>query len=264
MKYMKKLLAVLLAVLMLAAVCGCSLLESKPVDNGGKSETVSTPATRAPAATTASAGTAIGTEPIFTDGTAAKTEPKPPETTVPATEPVDQSVLLTRLYGDLFRSLTASRSSVVYDDDEVGQKLRASANLTREDDIWTYQAKINRLNAVDEESFTSEETLDPVTGTIEDLCENSASIFVWDRLLFSSPSFSRENLISPEITQDAETFTLKASIADDKLEEVFGIALSGVSGVKIEIAYTATSVLTMKLNYTAGSATVSVTVTYTY
>ena len=58
--------------------------------------------------------------------------------------------------------------------------------------------------------------------------------------------------------------TLLASIPDAKLEAFFGLPLTNVTGMRITVIYTAAAVSSLWLSYTAGAATVSVTVTYTY
>ena len=140
MKTAGRLLAILLAALMLAATFGCSLMPTNAGEGGEKSTKATTTAA----------------------------------TTVPATEAAKEDDLLRvrALYHDLFASFTKAETAIVYDDPAVGQKLRASSTLTKEGEIFTYQAKVDRVNPADAERFVTEETLDPVVGTVDEIRAN--------------------------------------------------------------------------------------------
>ena len=57
---------------------------------------------------------------------------------------------------------------------------------------------------------------------------------------------------------------MTASVPDDRLTDLFGIALPGVSGMTVEVVYTDTAVQSMKLAYALGAASMTVTVNYSY
>ena len=240
MKTAGRLLAILLAALMLAALFGCSLMPTNSGGGGGNSTKASTTAA----------------------------------TTVEQTEEAkeDDLIKIRTLCSDLFDSLTKSETSVVFDDPSVGTKLRASSTLTKDGDTLTYQAKVDRLNPADAERFVTEETLDPVVGTVDEIRANYAGITVWDRaatgLVLSVPEFSQGCVASPILhAGDGET-TLTAGVPDDQLENFFGFVPTGVSEMEIAVVYTDTAVLSMKLTYVftyeTGSADVTVNIAYTY
>ena len=232
MKTAGKLLALLLVALTLSAAVGCSFLPSTSGDGN---------ATKAPAATTA----------------------------VPAEAAREDDLIEVRtLFHDLYQTLTKAETSVVYDDPAVGQKLRASSTLVKDGETLTYRAKVDRLNPADAERFVTEETLDPVVGTAAEIRENYAGLFVWDRvatgLILATPEVAQDYVASPVIASDAEGKILTASVPDDRLEDFFGIELSGVTGMTIAVAYTASAIRSLTLAYTQNAASVTVTVTYTY
>ena len=240
MKTAGRLLAILLAALMLAATFGCSLMPTNSGGGGGNS-------TKAPAT---AATTAVRTE-----------EAKE-----------DDLIRIRTLYSDLFDSLTKSETAVVYDDPSIGTKLRASSTLTKEGETFTYRAKVDRVNPADAERFVTEETLDPVVGTVDEIRENYVGILLWDRvatgLVLSTPAFSEETVFAPVIVLEEGKQTLTASIPDGKLEELFGFVPTGVSDLMIEVSYTDTAVLSLELTYVftseSGSADVTVNIAYTY
>ena len=236
MKTAGRLLAVLLSALMIAASLGCSLMPTNAGGGGGNS-------TKAPAT---AATTAVRTE--------------------AAQE--DDLIEVRTLYRDLFDSLTKSETSVVYDDPSVGTKLRASSTLTKDGETLTYRAKVDRLNPADAERFVTEETLDPVVGTVDEIRENYAGLFVWDRVatgvILATPEVAQGYVASPVIASDEEGKILTASVPDDRLEDFFGIELPGVTGMTIAVAYTASAIRSLTLAYTLNAASVTVTVTYTY
>ena len=233
MKTAGRLLAILLAALMLAATFGCSLLPTNSGGGGGNS-------TKAPATA------AVQTE-----------EAKE-----------DDLIEVRTLYRDLYQTLTKAETSVVYDDPAVGQKLRASSTLVKDGETLTYRAKVDRLNPADAERFVTEETLDPVVGSAAEIRENYAGLFVWDRvatgLILATPEVALGYVASPVIASDAEGKILTASVPDDRLENFFGIELPGVTGMTIAVAYTASAIRSLTLAYTQNAASVTVTVTYTY
>ena len=236
MKTAGRLLAILLAALMIAALFGCSLMPTNSGGGGGNS-------TKAPA-------------------TAA--------TTVEQTEEAkeDDLIKIRTLYRDLYQTLTKAETSVVYDDPTVGQKLRASSTLVKDGETLTYRAKVDRLNPADAERFVTEETLDPIVGTAAEIRENYAGLFVWDRvatgLILATPEVAQGYVASPVIASDAEGKILTASVPDDRIEDFFGIELPGVTGMTIAVAYTASAIRSLTLTYTQNAASVTVTVTYTY
>ena len=193
-----------------------------------------------------------------------------PKKTEAETRPAREEDLnaLNALYGDLFRALTKAQTTVAYDDPAVGTKLTAFATLTTDGTNLTYRATVDRLNDADAERFLSAETLEPVIGTLEEIRANYAGLFVWDRvatgLILSTPAFSQGNLASPVIRQESGKRVLTATVPDAKLEGLFGISLTGVSGMEISLTYTDTAVLSLGLAYTAGDASVTVSVVYTY
>ena len=231
MKTAGRLLTLLLALLMLATVLGCSLM---PSSSGGKKETnTSKPATTA-------------------------------EQTEAATEK-DLSAIRA-LYADLFSALTKVQTSVVYDDPAVGGKLRASSTLTKSGDNLTYQAKVDRVNPADDDHFVTEETVGPISGTVAEIRENAAALFVWDRVatgLVSTPAFTFENRTSPEIVGRSEK-TLTAAVPDARLESFFGIALEGITDLSVAVDYTESAISTLTLTYVQNAVPVKVTVTYSY
>ena len=240
MKTAGRLLAILLAALMLAATFGCSLIPTNAGEGGEKSTKAMTTAA----------------------------------TTVPVTEAAKEDDLLRvrALYHDLFASLTKAETAIVYDDPTVGTKLRASSTLTKEGETFTYQAKVDRVNPADAERFVTEETLDPVVGTVDEIRANYSGIILWDRvatgLVLSVPEIAQGYVASPVLQPgDGET-TLTATVPDDQLENFFGFAPTGVSGMKIAVVYTETAVLSLELTYVftyeSGSADVTVNIGYTY
>ena len=233
MKTAARLLALLLVALTIAATVGCSLM---PTNSGGGGKT-----TRAPARTTA-------------------------EQTAQAKE--DDLLRVRTLFHDLHASLTKAETAVVYDDPEIGTKLRASSTLCKDGETLTYRAKVDRLNPADAERFVTEETLDPVVGTVDEIRENYAGLFLWDRvatgLILSAPEIAQGFVSSPVIhTGDGEK-TLTAGVPDDQLEHFFGIAPTGVTGMEIAVAYTDTAIRTLTLSYAQDGVPTTVTVTYTY
>ena len=175
---------------------------------------------------------------------------------------------LNALYGALFRTLTKAQTTVAYDDPAVGTTLTAVATLTTDGTGLTYRVTVDRLNDADAERFLSTETLDPVTGTPEEIRQNYAGLFTWDRiatgLILSTPSFSGENVTSSKVRLEDGKQILTASVPNEKLDAFFGIPLTGVSGMEISVAYTDIAVLSLGLVYTAGNASVTVTVAFTY
>ncbi len=234
MKTAARLLALLLCALTLAFSVGCSLMPTNSGGEGGK-------ATKEPARTTA-------------------------EQTEDAKE--DDLIQVRTLFHDLYASLTKAETAVVYDDPGIGTKLRASSTLCKDGETLTYSAKVDRLNPADAERFVTEETLDPVVGTAEEIRANYAGLFVWDRvatgLILATPEVSTETVASPVIAPDGEGKILTASVPDDRLEDFFGIELPGVTGMTIAVAYTASAIRSLTLAYTQNAASVTVTVTYTY
>lgn len=234
MKTAARLLALLFALLTVAATVGCSLMPTPSGDGGGKT-------TKAPAATTA-----VRTE-------AAKE---------------DDLIRVRTLFHDLFGSLTKAETAVVYDDPSIGTKLRASSTLTRDGETLTYRAKVDRLNPADAERFVSEETLDPIVGTIDEIRADYAGLFLWDRvatgLILSPPEVSQGYVSSPVIRSGKGEQTLIAGVPDDQLENFFGIAPTGVTGMEIAVVYTDAAIRTLTLSYTQNDVPVTVTVTYTY
>lgn len=229
MKNAGRLLALLLAVALLAALFGCSLSpKSKNRD------------------------------------------PVTPETTAEPTSPAraDDLSAVNALFADLFRTLTRAQTSVSYNDPAVGTTLSAFSTLTKDGDHLTYRATVDRVNSADEDRFLTSETLPPVTGTVEEIRENCSDLIVWDRvatgLVLSTPAFTEGNLASPVIRRDKGEKTLAAFVPDEKLEAFFGLALSGVSGMQISVTYSDGAVRALSLSYTAGEATVKVSVAYTY
>ena len=236
MKTAGRLLAILLAALMLAATVGCSLL---PTNSGGEGGN----ATKAPATVA---------------------------TTVPVTEAAKEDDLLRvrTLYHELFASFTKAETAVVYDDPAVGTKLRASSTLTKEGETFTYQAKVDRVNPSDAERFVTEEVLDPVVGTVDEIRANYSGIILWDRvatgLVLSVPEIAQGYVASPVLQPgDGET-TLTATVPDDQLENFLGFAPTGVSGMEIAVVYTDAAIRSLTLNYLQGEIPVTVTVAYTY
>ena len=234
MKTAARLLALLLCALTLAFSVGCSLMPTNSGGEGGK-------ATKEPARTTA-------------------------EQTEDAKE--DDLIQVRTLFHDLYASLTKAETAVVYDDPGIGTKLRASSTLCKDGETLTYSAKVDRLNPADAERFVTEETLDPVVGTVDEIRENYAGLFVWDRvatgLILATPEVAQGYVASPVIASDAEGKILTASVPDDRLEDFFGIELPGVTGMTIAVAYTASAIRSLTLAYTQNAASVTVTVTYTY
>ena len=236
MKTAGRLLALLLVALTLAATLGCSLMPT--TSNGGGSNATKAQTT---VATTA-------------------------EQTAEAKE--DDLLEIRTLYQNLFAALVKSETAVVYDDPAIGTKLRASSTLTKDGETYTYQAKVDRLNPADAERFVSEETLDPVVGTVEEIRADYAGLFLWARvatgLVLSVPAFEQDSVSSPILHEgDGET-TLTAGIPDDRQESFFGFALSGVTGMEIAVAYTETAIRSLTISYTQNDVPVTVTVTYTY
>ena len=231
MKTANRLLAFLVAACTLAALIGCSL---RPSSSGG------------------------GGKPAAKGTTAVVTAPA-------SEEDFDE---LNALFSDLFRTLTRAQTTVEYDDPAVGTTLTATSNLTRDGETLTYRATVDRVNPADADRFLTSETQTPVTGTVEEIRANCSDLIVWDRvatgLVLSTPAFSSENLTSPVIEERKNEKTLLASVPDAKLESFFGFAPTGVTGMRITVIYTASAVSSLWLAYTAGDATVSVTVTYTY
>ena len=180
----------------------------------------------------------------------------------------DDLIQVRTLFQDLFSRLTRSETSVIYEHPAIGEPLRASSTLIRGEGVWTYQATVDRLNPADAEEFATPETLDPVSGTVEEIRENYAGLFLWDRvatgLILSTPAFYADYLDSPVIRIEEGARTLAASVPDSELENFFGMVLSGVSGMTVEVAYTGDAVLNMTLSYSADGASVTVAVVYAY
>lgn len=254
---------------------------TKAPETTAEPATTSAPATTAVPASTSAPATTAAPDPAVTATTAtepAQTEP-PATTAAPATtgspataapEPIpaeeEDLIEVNGLFHDLFSQLTLAETSVVYDDPSIGEALHASSSLLFEEGVWVYRATVDRLNPADAEEFATAEPLDPVSGTVEEIRQNYTGLFLWDRvatgLVLSTPAFSQDRVSSPAIVvSDGETM-LTASVPDDQLENLFGIALSGVSGMTVEILYTETAVHSMTLTYGAGGATVTVTVVY--
>lgn len=233
MKTAARLLALLLCALTLAFSVGCSLMPTNSGGEGGK-------ATKEPARTTA-------------------------EQTQDAKE--DDLIQVRTLFHDLYASLTKAETAVVYDDPGIGTKLRASSTLCKDGETLTYSAKVDRLNPADAERFVTEETLDPVVGTAEEIRANYAGLFVWDRvatgLILAAPEVSQGYVSSPVIHAGDGEKTLTAGVPDDQLENFFGIAPTGVTGMEIAVAYTDTAIRTLTLSYSQNDVPVTVTVTYT-
>lgn len=234
MKTAARLLALLLVALTLVLSVGCSLTPTTSGGEGGK-------VTKEPARTTA-------------------------EQTEEAKE--EDLIRVRTLFHDLLTSLSKAETAVVYDDPSIGTKLRASSTLTKDGETLTYRAKVDRLNPADADRFVSEETLDPVVGTADEIRENYAGLFLWDRvatgLILSAPEVAQGYVSSPVIhTGDGEK-TLTAGVPDDQLENFFGIAPTGVTGMEIAVAYTDTAIRTLTLSYTQNDVPTTVTVTYTY
>ena len=89
----------------------------------------------------------------------------------------DDLIQVRTLFHDLYASLTKAETAVVYDDPGIGTKLRASSTLRKDGETLTYSAKVDRLNPADAERFVTEETLDPVVGTAEEIRANYAGLF---------------------------------------------------------------------------------------
>lgn len=229
MRTVERLFAFLLIALMLAATLGCSL---KPSTSGGGAT--------------------------------------PPETTAAQTYAAQEEDLneVSDLFKNLFRTMTKAQTSVVCNDPMIGANLNAASVLVRDGNVLTYQATVERLNSADAEHFTTKETLDPVTGTAEEIRADYSGLFLWDRvatgLILSVPAFSSDNLASFLIYPGNQEKTLTATVPDDKLESFFGISLTGLSDMTISVVYTDAAIRSLTLAYTAGEASVSVAVTYTY
>ena len=235
MKTAGRLLTLLLAALTLAATFGCALMPSAS-GGGGTDRAASTPL--------------------------------PATTAVPTEEAKEDDLIEVRtLYADLYRTLVRAETAVVYNDPAVGSKLRASSTLEKDGETLTYRAKVDRLNPADAERFVTEETLDPIVGTADEIRANYAGLFVWDRvatgLVLSTPDFTFENLVSPEIVGEGEK-TLTASVPDERLSDFFGIALEGISDLSIAVVYADAAINSLTLEYAQNGVPVKVTVTYAY
>ena len=231
---MKKLLAVLLAVLLFATLIGCALI---PTESPSSSEKKTAAPTTAPSSQ------------------AAKED--------------DLAAISTLLQGVL-PTLKSASTSVAYDDPAIGSKLRASSTLVNNSGTYTYTAKVDRLNPADAERFTTEETVGPLTGTIDEIRANYEGVFLWDRiatgLVLATPNLSAENLSDPVIVQGTRDSVLTATVAADKIAAVFGaeFAASGIADLSLSVTYSETAVISIALNYTVGDAAVSVTTNYGY
>ena len=230
MKRIRILTALLVAVTLTATLLGCSFFS--PTTNGGGNAT--------------------------------------PQKTSAQTHPAREEDFdaLNALYAALFRTLTRAQTTVSYDDPAVGTTLTAVATLTTDGTDLTYRATVDRLNDADAERFLSAETLDPVTGTLEEIRQNYAGLFVWDRvatgLILSTPAFSGDVITASNVRLEDGKHILTASVPNGKLDDFFGIPLTGVSGMEIAVTYTDTAVLSLGLTYTAGYASVTVSVAFTY
>ena len=230
MKTAGKLLALLIAVALLSAFCGCSFFQTNRTSKG----------TDSPKAT----------------------EAKP--------NPASAADLagLAAIYGELYGKVTKAQTTVAYNDPAVGTTLNAYSTLQKDGETLSYRATVDRLNDAEADRFLTSETLPPVSGTVEEIRANYTGLFFWDRiatgLILSTPVFSGENLSNPAIRPGKTDKTLTASVPDEKLDAFFGIDATDVTGMEISVLYTDSAVLSLTLTYTAGAAAVTVTVTFTY
>ena len=231
---MKKLLAFLLAALLISALVGCALLPSESTSSSEKR--------------TAAPTTVLSSYDAKSD---------------------DLVPIRAILQGVLQKLKTAS-TSVSYDDPAVGSKLRASSTLTNDAGTYTYTAKVDRLNPADAERFTTEETVGPITGTLDKIRANYEGVFLWDRiatgLVLATPNLSAENLSDPVIMPGTRDSVLTATVAADQIAAVFGaeFAAAGIADLSLSVTYSETAVTSIALNYTVGDAAVSVTTSYGY
>ena len=231
---MKKLLAFLLTALLISALVGCALLPTT---------------------------TPVSTEQRTAAPTTASASHQAQENELSALCTILQGVLPT---------LKSASSAVTYDDPAIGAKLRASSTLTNAAGTYTYTAKVDRLNPADGERFTTEETVGPLTGTLDEIRANYEGVFLWDRiatgLVLATPNLSAENLTDAVILQGTRDSVLTATVAADKIAAVFGaeFAAVGIADLSLSVTYSDTAISSIALNYTVGEAAVSVTTNYGY
>ena len=192
-------------------------------------------------------------------------ESSKPESTAPPVGPGSLTALRTLLAE---ASPSAVSCTVTYDDPAIGLPLAAETRLSFDGSVGSLSYRYDRLNPIGSDGFTS-----TVSGEASgDLATLSAALsgsaaWVWDATVgISLPSIRLEHayLATAEITASGTEYLLRATPTAGNTGALLGLALADATDVVLQIRFTDDAVSLVQLCYGLGSATYTVTASFTY
>ena len=192
----------------------------------------------------------------------------PTQTTTPDNPPPAPSSLeKLRLLLDRAEPI-AVNCTIVYEDPNVGIPLEATTSLSYSGNEGTLLYSYDRLNPIGTGDFTSTVS-GSVTGDLETLSSalSGTNRWVWDNTIGASLpeiNLSQSCLEEYAIEENDGKYLLTATPKQGMTSTLVGLAFAEASELTLQIQYSESEISLVRLNYSIGAASYSVTAEFSY